>query len=288
MEQKHRELLHSDNPDLAIDSFRLLGEGWDHLAYVVNGEWLFRFAKSTMDEEDVDREVTLLKRLQTLSSLPVPDPKYSNHRHRYMGYRLLPGTPLLQLRDHFSLAAWPDWAQTMGSFLTRLHATPLGQVKKLVDKDMDPLPLWLSDAQGSFEKVKPVIPGHHMAAITEFLNAPLPLDKYQPVFAHNDLGIEHILVDPKTRAITGVIDWGDAAIADPAYDLGLLFRDLGYKALDAVLEHYRPVADDPGLRERAVFYARCTVFEDIEYGLTMNRQEYSEKGLGSLHYLFED
>ena len=43
-----------------------------------------------------------------------------------------------------------------------------------------------------------------------------------------------MLADPRTWAVTGVLDWGDAAITDPAYDIGLLYRDLGPAALDAV------------------------------------------------------
>jgi len=51
------------------------------------------------------------------------------------------------------------------------------------------------------------------------------------VFSHNDLGIEHVLGTPATAAVTGVIDWGDAALIDPACDFGLLYRDLGAAAL---------------------------------------------------------
>jgi aminoglycoside phosphotransferase (APT) family kinase protein len=39
----------------------------------------------------------------------------------------------------------------------------------------------------------------------------------------------------RTRASTGIIDWSDAALADPAYDFGLLCRDLGAAALDLAL-----------------------------------------------------
>jgi hypothetical protein len=35
-------------------------------------------------------------------------------------------------------------------------------------------------------------------------------------------GIEHVLVDQDTFAVTGVLDWTDAALVDPAYDFGPL------------------------------------------------------------------
>jgi hypothetical protein len=39
--------------------------------------------------------------------------------------------------------------------------------------------------------------------------------------------LEHVLVDVEANAVTGIIDWTDAAIADPARDLALIYRDFG-------------------------------------------------------------
>ena len=102
----------------------------------------------------------------------------------------------------------------------------------------------------------------------------MPDGAIQPVFSHNDLGIEHVLVDPDTGAVTGIIDWTDAAIVDPAYDFGLIFRDLGI------------LRGGAELHERAVFYARCKVFEDLRYGLSTGLTSYTRKCLGSLPWLF--
>ena len=93
-----------------------------------------------------------------------------------------------------------------------------------------------------------------------------------------------MLVDAATGAVTGVVDWSDAAIADPAYDFGLLLRDLGPEALDAAVGGYG--FDPAGLRERAAFYARCAVLEDLAYGLESGRDAYVDKSLAGLEWLF--
>jgi len=106
-------------------------------------------------------------------------------------------------------------------------------------------------------------------------------------FSHNDLGIEHVLIDPIVWTVTGIIDWGDAAIVDPAYDFGLLYRDLGPAAVDAAFRSYRTdVKDVATLRARAVFYARCSVFEDLAYGLESGRDRYVDKSLAAMQWLF--
>jgi aminoglycoside phosphotransferase (APT) family kinase protein len=123
--------------------------------------------------------------------------------------------------------------------------------------------------------------------VETFLDAPPPRDGYAPAFSHNDLGIEHVLIDPVTWRVTGIIDWSDAAIVDPAYDFGLLYRDLGPAALRVAVGRYRTDANDvAALRERAVFYARCSVFEDLAYGLGTGRDKYVNKCLAALAWLF--
>jgi aminoglycoside phosphotransferase (APT) family kinase protein len=114
------------------------------------------------------------------------------------------------------------------------------------------------------------VPATHRGAIEAFLTE-TPPPPNPPVFCHNDLGTEHVLVDPDTREVTGVIDWTDAAMADPAYDLGLLYRDLGPQVAPS---------------EAAVFYARCAVLEDLKYGVDEGREMYKNNALAALAWLF--
>jgi hypothetical protein len=99
--------------------------------------------------------------------------------------------------------------------------------------------------------------------------------------------LEHVLVDVEANAVTGIIDWTDAAIADPARDLALIYRDLGPEACKLVLAHYEGSFGDAD-RERAVFYARCKLIEDLAYGLgTPGARRYAEVGLSHLARTFE-
>jgi len=56
---------------------------------------------------------------------------------------------------------------------------------------------------------RPVIEGQVEAP------SPPPLQRT----THDDLGIEHLILDLDTRRLTGIIDWEDAAITDPAPNL---------------------------------------------------------------------
>jgi aminoglycoside phosphotransferase (APT) family kinase protein len=119
-----------------------------------------------------------------------------------------------------------------------------------------------------------------------FLGHTLPEEPRAEAFCHNDLGAEHVLVDVGASAITGIIDWTDAAISDPTRDLAPIYRDLGPEVFERTLAHYGGRFDDADC-ERAVFYARCKLLEDVAYGLsTPVARRYAEAGLARLDRTF--
>jgi aminoglycoside phosphotransferase (APT) family kinase protein len=270
-----RRLVAAHLPGYQVAAVAPAGAGLDNVAYEVNGELIVRFSKSA-DAGRVGREARLLAAVAEVSPLPVPRPVFTDLGHGCVAYRKVPGAPLLDLpRSAWSAHAAPI-AATLGGFLTALHAVPVDRMAGLVDVDDQPLAEWRRDAAGLYATVAGRVPAAHRPAVEAFLASPPPDSGHPLVFSHNDLGIEHVLVDPAGWTVTGVIDWGDAAIVDPAYDVGLLYRDLGPPALDAY----------PDGVERAVFYARCSVFEDLAYGLETGQERYLDKSVAAMAWLF--
>jgi hypothetical protein len=65
-------------------------------------------------------------------------------------------------------------------------------------------------------------------------------------------------------------------------DLALIYRDLGPEVFRLTLAHYGGRFDGAD-RERAVFYARCKLLEDVAYGLrTPGAHRYAELGTVNL------
>ncbi|MCB8932137.1 MAG: aminoglycoside phosphotransferase family protein [Chthonomonadaceae bacterium] len=71
------------------------------------------------------------------------------------------------------------------------------------------------------------------------------------VLLHQDIHPWNVFVDPETRQLTALIDWGDAAIGDPAFE----FASMPVFALPAMLEGYRAEggAPDKGFVARALW-----------------------------------
>ena len=177
-------------------------------------------------------------------------------------------------------------APDLGRFLSRLHQTPLEEVDHLVERDAYPPVAWLEDTREDYRKISGRLPMGVRRRIAGFLSRTPPPEARAVAFCHNDLGAEHVLVDARASTITGIIDWTDAAITDPARDLALVYRDLGPEVCRLVLAHYEGSFDAPD-RERVIFYARCKLIEDIAYGLsTPGAGRYAEIGLSHLARTF--
>ncbi|WP_306208811.1 phosphotransferase family protein [Actinoplanes sp. RD1] len=234
-----------------------LGAGLDNSAMLVGDDVVLRFGR---DGAAVAREARLLAFLAPRAPVPVPVPLFHDEQAACLAYPLLPGTPLV-LAPAGRARAVPQ----LRDFVAWLHAQPAPDIQR----DDTPLRDWLAQARDDHAAVRELIPDRHRRAVEDFLRADPPPDTPHRVLAHNDLGAEHILVDA-AGTVTGIIDWTDAALADPAVDHARLLRDLG------------PAYRDPARDERALFLARCLLLEDLAYGV----DAYAANSLTALSWLF--
>ncbi|MGW4772383.1 phosphotransferase family protein [Nocardia sp. NPDC004278] len=285
-----RSLVVAHLPDYKIDSVTLLGEGQDNIAYEVNADLIVRFNKESDPQvraAQVDAEARLLAAVADISPVPVPEPSFTVAERGCLAYFKVPGLPLINLPVARRRAHTGPVATVLGQLLDTLHAVPVERFAGLVDVDNQPMTLWLDEAAQTYESIVDEVPRPHRAAVELFLAASPPTDQHNLVFSHNDLGIEHVLVEPDSGTVTGVIDWSDAAITDAACDFGLIYRDLGPTALDTALHNYRTGSHDlRSIRTRADFYAKCSVLEDLAYGLETGHHQYLDTSLTALTWLY--
>ena len=90
-------------------------------------------------------------------------------------------------------------------------------------------------------------------AVDELLDdgARLPPPAAEPVLAHGDLHVRHLLLDDDLGA-AGVIDWGDVCLADPAVDLAMAYAAFVGPARAALLDAYGGVDAERELRARCL------------------------------------
>jgi aminoglycoside phosphotransferase (APT) family kinase protein len=98
------------------------------------------------------------------------------------------------------------------------------------------------------------------------------------VLAHRDLGPEHLLV--ADGSVSGVIDWTDAGLDDPAMDLAWLVHGTPPRFRDALLRVYAPRSDE--LR-RSLDWYRMGPWHEVLWGLDEGGTAYVQSGLQGIH-----
>jgi aminoglycoside phosphotransferase (APT) family kinase protein len=59
---------------------------------------------------------------------------------------------------------------------------------------------------------------------------------FEPVLLHADIKPAHLLHDPSTGALTGLLDWGDASLGHGDFDLAIISAFCGPRTLQGVLD----------------------------------------------------
>ena len=283
------EVIHAQFPELAPARVSYLGEGCDSTAFEVNDRWVFRFPKTKAVERQMEIESRLLPLLAPRLPVPVPVFQFygeasSLFGRRFCGYAKLPGEPAIRLKpESLSVGAL---ATSLGRFFSALHAFPVddaaraGVPEQQLDESLREI---RTDALDDLERVSEIAPEAPIAAWRRFLEAGVePARTHRTALVHNDFSAEHALFDSSAHAITGVIDWSDVAISDPAVDFAGLYHWGGHRLVREVLAKYEGGLGESELR-LARYMAACRGAMDVSFGLDHGRPEYVAAGLRALN-----
>ncbi len=278
-----RQLLADCFPDLADRQFTLAASGLDNLVLDVAGEWIVRLPRRANIEQHFAAEMALLAELADMLSVPVPRPQLSpNNLARAVRYRKLPGT---RLDEHLDGPHRLVLASRLGRFLGELHDFPTSQAREFGVRAYDP-PSWLEQFRIFYANARrwafPLLNPRERKQAADLIESYVVDDaklSFTPSLMHGDLAPEHVLCNT-AGLITGVIDWTDARIGDPAVDLAWLVHGTDNEFASAVLGSYP--ANDPAMVERARFYYQVVPWHVLIFGVEERQTELIESGLAEV------
>lgn len=261
------------------------GEGWDHVARRIerpDGTWIVKQVKDGPWVDavtSVAREAAVMRALRETLPAPFDDwvPADASAAGDRLTYRRVPGEPLIELlaAQRVPGAVRDRLAAELGRLIDAIAAVDPATIGLAVPVEDQGWSAWFEGLDDQLAVVAPLLDADVRAAVDRFAaTAPPPeLGPEHLVLTHNDLGAEHVLIDPTSLTITGVIDWTDTALADAAADVGRLWRDLGPHAMPIVLDGLGLLGGAVGLERdsivaRARCYARLLAVEDLAYAIT--------------------
>lgn len=239
-------LIHHRCPALGIDAIVPLGEGDFCKAYLVNGGWVFRLAKHAEAQESLRREACLLPSLATHLEVQIPCPGIvcvaGEACAAFVAHPLVPGPPLTL--DRYSRLGEPErdrCTAQVARFLMQMQAlelrTALGCGVPVLDYRARYSAALARARDGLFDLLTGPDRAYVERAIREYLESEAP-SAFRPCLLHGDLSPEHVRYDEQSGAVSGIIDFGDMAIGDPAWDLVFIYEDYGLDFLRRLLGGY--------------------------------------------------
>ena len=285
-------LLRANFRDFSFRRIEFLKAGWDSCAFLVDDAFVFRFPKRAEVEDRLRGEIELLKIISNNKNDTIPIPQFeflgsgnANYPFLFVGYRKLRGESQAEKRVLLQNSELMRLVQ----FLKGLHSIPIDSVSSVKEEDSLPSNVW-QEGKAKFEE--------RLLSLSR-VNALLEkqvrdflenyrwsiLDKsFTKCFVHNDLLPEHILLNAKGD-ISGIIDWGDAAIDDPAIDYAGLGYCFGFEDLITSVQH-SGFEDKERVLKRAILGWVFAALSDVWYGEKQNEKIRIEFAVQSLEGLF--
>jgi aminoglycoside phosphotransferase (APT) family kinase protein len=228
--------------DLAGAAVTSFGAGWDHELFAVGDDWIFRFPKRAERVPWLEREIQINATAAAALGARVPlferiGAASAAFPYPFVGYRRLPGVGADQAR----VADWSRLAADVGALLSELHRADFSAIP--------PTPAgWERDSWAELREeltaeaglVRPLLAADLRARAEPYLagRVPEPAQDGPLRFIHADICPDHLIVDPDTGRLAGLIDFTDAMVGEVVHDFVGLIGIGGYDFIARVAGSY--------------------------------------------------
>lgn len=270
--------------NIIIDSIRLIGEGYDSKAYIVNNEYIFKIKFSANKKKGYEKEKAIYdflnKKLNTTINIPNIEYSYISDEISILGYKEIRGT-FLTPKIYFSLPKDKQelLKKDIAMFLRQMHDLDYSEISSYtIDNKQNVLEEYgllrdtIYDSLTDIEK-------KYAEDFMQRLHSTTIFDG-RKCLCHNDFSCNHLLLDDDNR-LCGVIDFGDSGIIDEYCDFIYLLEDseeeIGVFFGEDILKLYGNI-DISKAKEYQDVVEQYYPIETIVYGIKNNRPDFIEKG----------
>ncbi len=299
MAKDYKDILGRLFPALEIKHQSEVDIGWSSQILLVNGEYVVKIPKTREASTGIEKEMSITEAIRDTLSVLIPEYVASifNDELVAAAYRFIEGSmfttqpvkgeiEVLNPTAYLGSDKRSEVARQIGETLSFIHSIETGIVEPVLkryvtDNWEEKISSWFLECRKIAEMG---LSPEELAISRKFLDN---LEKsfnnfnYTRKFIHGDFGGWNMLFDPETLKFTGLLDWADSRIGDPARDFTELLYDFGEPFTLEILHHYG-IERDPGIMERAKLYLRLAGFQDLKYGMETGSEFFTKRGKMSI------
>lgn len=278
------KLLAGQLPDVDASGIEPFGSGDFCIAFRL-GDQVFRVARHAEAAGALRRESCVLAKIAPVLPLPVPLPAY------HAPHGCPPFTVHQEITGEFlTRETWEGLpasareraASDLAGFLRSLHALPIEIGLECGLAQIDAAEVARRLREETANTIRRYLESETQCRLDQTLKrwSSQP-DAQRPALLNCDIGPGHVLYDPRTLQLTGVIDFGDIVLGDPARDFIYIYEDFGPRLLREVLTRY--AGKDPSKMMPAI--RKWYLLEAISWTIGMyaeQREADVEHGLAEI------
>ena len=262
-------------------------EGWDHYVLILDNKYVFRFPRDKEYGAILKKEIPLLDYLGKRLNLAIPQYKFVSKDKSFAGYELIQG---IQLERNI-FRGLPEKtkqliAKQMAEFVTRLHRISLKETKQWILPKVDVKKEYESLKRSMEKLIYHRVAKKDKKLIQELLEEIKSIKVPNWVLAHNDLYPRHILLAKNKKSLSGIIDFADREINDPALDF-CEFWVYGRKFVMDVYKYYRGPKDKDFIKRSIMYHKRMPLYVMNATPQTDNRTAFT-KGYKLFKEIYRD
>ncbi|MGE7183540.1 phosphotransferase [Peribacillus sp. NPDC006672] len=270
------KLIRLQFPEIELKEIKQLGEGFDNTVIQINGQFVFRFPRRPIAVTLIQVENQLLPSIAGTLPLDIPEPIFLGkpstiYPYPFTGYKIVKG----HLPVEGSVANKIESAKRFAHFLKVLHGFPVDKARSLGVQPDGLRRLDVSFRQKSLmENVSTLLKlgyNEQAYAVKGFVGGIGELDVQHPSsLVHGDIHIRNVLLDDE-GILTGIIDWGDVHIGNPAIDFSFLYSYFPREARRGFFEIYGEIEKET--ESLARFRAIYMLVTLLVYGIDRHDEE---------------
>lgn len=270
--------------NLEVTNNKIIGEGYDSKAYLINDEYIFKIKISANKKKGYEKEKAVLdflnRKLKTTIKIPKIDFIYIDDEVSIMGYKKIKGTFLTpDIYKEMNVEQQEILKNDIAKFLKDMHNLDYSEIKDYVIdnkqnclEEYDLLQKTIYNDLTENEK-------KYVGKFFERLNNTTIFDD-KKCLCHNDFSCNHLLLDDNKKLV-GIIDFGDAGIIDEYCDFIYLLEDseeeIGKDFGEDILQLYGNI-DINKAKEYQDIVEMYYPIETIIYGIKNNKDDFIKRG----------
>lgn len=284
----YERLISEALPDRTRPKIRVNTEGWQHVVFEVDREFIFRFPRSAQHARLLAMEARLLPCLAARLPVPVPDPFVVGslpgpRSWPFLAYRRIPGVPLDW--DRMGARSRRRLVRELVPALHHLARFPVREALQLGVPGGGPKS-WKANHEKEYRRFRTkgyrvMSPGLRRAVdavFRRYLDDPRNF-RWRPVLLHREIHAGHVLT--VKGHVSGIIDWGYACVGDPAREFAAWSAHFGSDGLPALSSAHR-AENDETFDERVALYGTLIPVYHILGGIEVGDRRMVRSGLGFL------